>query len=105
MLGRRIAAGASDYRGRNAQDQADQYRAAEIDQDADCDSFGDKALNHGGLTLRFRRGGRTLDAPPYRLPTRPPSPASGCSATYRWASKHPVGIRGSVWDRLQHVPV
>ena len=30
------------------------------------------------LTLRFRRGGRTPNAPAHYLPTRPPSPATGC---------------------------
>src|SRR5437773_6656394 len=34
----------------------------------------------GCLTPRFRRGGRTPDAPAQHLPTRPPSPATGCSA-------------------------
>src|SRR2546425_5814201 len=32
------------------------------------------------LTLRFRRGGRTPIVPAYHLPTRPPSPATGCWA-------------------------
>src|SRR5207249_8444450 len=35
------------------------------------------------LTPRFRRGGRTPNAPTHRLPTRPPSPATGCWAARR----------------------
>src|SRR2546428_13405042 len=30
------------------------------------------------ITLRFRRGGRTPNVPTQHLPTRPPSPATGC---------------------------
>src|SRR5437667_11506801 len=30
------------------------------------------------ITPRFRRGGRTPDATAQHLPTRPPSPATGC---------------------------
>src|SRR5262245_54007079 len=30
------------------------------------------------LTLRFRRGGRTPNAPAHHLPSRPPPPATGC---------------------------
>ena len=32
------------------------------------------------LTPRFRRGGRTPNAPDHHLPTCPPSPATGCWA-------------------------
>src|SRR5262245_29321800 len=39
--------------------------------------------SHVRPTPRFRRGGRTPNAPAQHLPARPPSPATGCWAAHR----------------------